>query len=204
MTAREFHDTMAIGYFKAIYPIIARNILARCPVQRGVCADIGGGSAVLGAELARLTQMQIISIDSDPMCLEIAREYLLNEQLSHRVTPIIGQAEKIPLEDQSVNLVVSRGSVFFWEDKVKGMNEIYRILKPGGYAYIGGGMGSVQLKREIFETLHDHEQWKVNRSNCFRKNLPIHLNLMMRQTNIPSWIMLSSEEGTWILFQKEK
>jgi hypothetical protein len=38
-------------------------------------------------------------------------------------------------------LVVSRGSLWFWDDQVKGPQEIYRVLKPGGVAFVGGGLG---------------------------------------------------------------
>lgn len=48
----------------------------------------------------------------------------------------------MPFPDNSVDLVVSRGSIFFWDDPVKGLQEVYRALRPGGKAMIGGGAGS--------------------------------------------------------------
>jgi len=38
-------------------------------------------------------------------------------------------------------LMVSRGSFLFWEDLVQAFEEINRVLKIGGVAFIGGGMG---------------------------------------------------------------
>jgi len=204
MTAIEFHQNMALGYFKPIYPAIARNILRKCPVRKGLCVDVGGGTGVLAVEIARQTMMAIYSIDADVAAIEIAQGFIKDEGMAHRIVPILGNAEELPLNDATAMLVVSRGSVFFWHDKVKGMNEIYRILKPGGYAYIGGGMGSIPLKRQIVESLSENENWKTESTNRYRRNLPIHLNLMMRQTVIPDWTMEASEEGTWIFFRKSK
>ncbi|MDR3555775.1 MAG: methyltransferase domain-containing protein [Syntrophobacteraceae bacterium] len=52
-----------------------------------------------------------------------------------------GDVAAIELPDYSVNLVVSRGSVFFWEDCRGAFKELYRVLAPGGVGYIGGGLG---------------------------------------------------------------
>jgi ubiquinone/menaquinone biosynthesis C-methylase UbiE len=70
--------------------------------------------------------------------LEIARE----KGLEDRLFAVVGVAEAMPLVDNTVDLVVSRGSIFFWDDPVAGLREVQRVLKPGGKAYVGGGAGS--------------------------------------------------------------
>lgn len=44
----------------------------------------------------------------------------------------LGRAEEIPLESNSVNLVVSQSSFHEWEDAQKGLSEVFRVLQPGG------------------------------------------------------------------------
>ena len=58
----------------------------------------------------------------------------------------------MPLPADCIDLVVSRGSIFFWKDKVQGLREVYRILRPGGAAMIGGGLGALypQWARQEF------------------------------------------------------
>jgi len=38
--------------------------------------------------------------------------------------------------DNYVDVIVSRGSFHFWEHRKKSFSEIYRVLKPGRFAFI--------------------------------------------------------------------
>jgi SAM-dependent methyltransferase len=60
-----------------------------------------------------------------------------------RVSGVLGDAQDLPFRDEYADLVVSRGSIFFWPDQLAGVKEAYRILKPGGVAYIGGGFSRI-------------------------------------------------------------
>jgi len=59
-----------------------------------------------------------------------------------RVVPVVGSAEKMPLPEACIDAVVSRGSFYFWQDRAQGLREVWRVLRPGGRAMIGGGLGS--------------------------------------------------------------
>jgi len=69
--------------------------------------------------------------------LDAARE----KGIEDRLFAVVGVAEAMPFPDNSVDLVVSRGSIFFWDDPAQGLKEVHRVLRPGGKAYIGGGAG---------------------------------------------------------------
>lgn len=43
-----------------------------------------------------------------------------------------GLAEQIPLDDASVDVVISNGVINLTPDKARVFREIYRVLKPGG------------------------------------------------------------------------
>ena len=51
---------------------------------------------------------------------------------SAHVEPIMGNAEDIPLDDSSIDVVTSNGVLNLVPDKAKAFEEIYRVLKPGG------------------------------------------------------------------------
>jgi len=48
----------------------------------------------------------------------------------------VGTAEEIPLEDETVDLVISQEVLEHVKDPRKAMSEIYRILKPSGRLYL--------------------------------------------------------------------
>ncbi len=63
--------------------------------------------------------------------------------LTGRVRGVEGDAQNLPFRSNFADLVVSRGSVFFWPDQLAGVMEAYRILKPGGVAFLGGGFSRI-------------------------------------------------------------
>jgi SAM-dependent methyltransferase len=110
--------------------------------QDGVWMDVGSGAGGLGLALAACHTGVIILLDPDGQALGRALAHAAERRLLDRVVPVIGTAESIPLPAEAVDVVVSRGSFFFWKDRAAGLREIYRILRPGGKAMIGGGLGS--------------------------------------------------------------
>jgi SAM-dependent methyltransferase len=69
----------------------------------------------------------------------------------------------MPFTDGAVDLVVSRGSLPFWENRSRAFREIYRVLKPGGVAYVGGGFGTEQIKSRVFEAFSTNEALSASR-----------------------------------------
>jgi ubiquinone/menaquinone biosynthesis C-methylase UbiE len=48
----------------------------------------------------------------------------------------VGPAEKLPLPDASVDLVMSTLSFHHWQDQSQGVCEVARVLRPGGQFYL--------------------------------------------------------------------
>lgn len=126
----------------AQYPYVVEDIVTLCRPRPGVWLDIGSGSGSLGLALAaRSTESVVVLLDPRAEALERALVAASGQGLRSRVVAVIGSAEKMPLPDACVDLVVSRGSIFFWQDRAQGIREAYRVLRPGGEAMIGGGLG---------------------------------------------------------------
>lgn len=62
----------------------------------------------------------------------IAKQNIENEGLNHQIFPLIADIHELPFKEGFTDLIISRGSMFFWEDKKQCFREIYHVLKPYG------------------------------------------------------------------------
>jgi len=120
---------------------VGKDVIEYCRPEEGLWVDLGCGSGGLGFALAGMSQNTIVLIDPDADALGKAVQKARESGLTSRVIPIVGCAECLPLPDESVDVVVSRGSFYFWQDRAQGLREVWRVLRPGGRAMIGGGLG---------------------------------------------------------------
>lgn len=150
-----FYKT-ATSRFAPLYPALARQIVQDFGVTEGVCVDVGGGCGSLAMALAEITDLRVYMLDIDPWAVRLCNLVVDEAGLTGRVLAYEGDAQDMPFRDEFADLVVSRGSVFFWPDQLAGLRECYRILKPGAVAYIGGGFSRI-LEPEIRDRL---VQWR--------------------------------------------
>jgi len=124
-----------------VYAPLAEQIVSDFDLseKEGIGIDLGSGPGTLIVELCKRTQMHWINADINPNYF--SNFYILAEEndVSHKVSAIFADAHSLPFRDNYADIIVSRGSYHFWEDKVKAFGEIYRVLKPGAAAYIGRG-----------------------------------------------------------------
>ncbi len=203
MNAREYNDKVMNGDFKKIYPEIAWQIVNYTNVKDGICVDLGGGPGMLGVWLAKFTNLHVIVYDLMKECVDLVLENSKRHKVAEQVSARQGMAENINLPDASVDLVASRGSVFFWEDQEKGISEVYRILKPGGWAYIGGGFGTKKLLDEIMELKANDIKWLENKKKRTGKKSVKKFEELLEKLDVKGTVE-NTEVGTWMIFQKSK
>ncbi len=147
------------GALPDYYPFVAEDILRLCaPDDDGVWVDLGCGGGPVALALAERCRAQMILVDPNDEALASARESAEERGFGDRIDTMQGRAEELPLPDRSVDLVVSRGSIYFWDDQPKGLSEVYRVLREGGQAMIGGGLGRDYpewARREFIKRRHE-------------------------------------------------
>lgn len=199
--ANEF-DQISRNIFYPIYPVIAQQILeARNGISEGTCLDVGSGPGYVGLAIAKQTKMKVCLYDMDREALEIAEKNIHKAFLEDRVYVMHGNVEEIPCPDETFDLITSRGSLFFWEDKVKAINEIFRVLKTGGMAYLGGGFGNRELQDMVDQKMMAiDDQWLVN--VAMRKGRSDNYEDLLKMTVVDKFTVKEDESGMWIIFHK--
>ena len=99
--------------------------------------DLGSGAGFdsLLAALQVGPSGRVVAVDMTNAMLECTREGARALQLDN-VDARLGYAEGLPVEDASVDVVISNGVVNLTPDKVAVMEEVRRVLKPGGRVQI--------------------------------------------------------------------
>jgi len=145
------YDHTARGKNAPLYAYYAKKIKDETRVVSGRCLDAGCGGGYLGLALACITNLDFTFLDISPEMLEKADAHIIEDGLENRARTLQADVHNIPLPDGCMDLVISRGSIPFWEDPGKALSEIYRLLAPHGKAFVGGGRGTPEMRKQ-FET----------------------------------------------------
>lgn len=125
-----------------IYPLLAQQCVDDYHLDQGICLDIGAGAGLVGTEIAKITNITVYYIDIDAEAIELARKAVAAANIDNQTFFVQADVCRgLPFPDNYADFIVSRGSIWFWPQPVPGLVEVYRVLKPGGAALIGGGLG---------------------------------------------------------------
>ena len=196
-------DRIAKTIFAPLYPVLAEYFLDRFGRRDGVCIDLGSGPGHIAIAVAQASKMQVYSLDRSEEAQKIARKNIKDAGLEGRVIPISGDVAAIPLPDNSVDLAVSRGSIYFWDDLHAAFSEVARILKPGGRTFIGGGFGNAELRDDIVQKMiarkPEWEQWY--NKNMSQETIERFKQALVGIGGVESEV-IRVESGVWVVMKK--
>jgi ubiquinone/menaquinone biosynthesis C-methylase UbiE len=188
--------------FAPIYPVIAAHIVKESGIKKGTCLDLGCGIASLGIAFAEITDMLVYGVDFSAEMCRLSKDKAQRHCLSGKVFPLQADVHMLPFRNNCADLIVSRGSVFFWKDLPAAFREISRVLSSGGQAWIGGGFGTKELKAQVAEQMVEIDpDWHT----ASKKRLsPENLQAMQeagKQTEIPCRVV-QDDSGFWVVLSK--
>lgn len=94
--------------------------------------DIATGTGDLAIQMAKSTDAKITGFDLSAGMLEVGRKKVKEEGFENRIEMIQGDAENMPFADNSFDCITVAFGIRNFENLEKGLNDIYRVLKPGG------------------------------------------------------------------------
>lgn len=205
------------GALPSRYPHVVQDALKFCEPKPGFWVDLGAGRGQVALPLIEASGNPVVMLDPNESAMAEGLKLAREKGLANRLFAVVGVAEEMPFLDDSVDLLVSRGSIFFWNDAPKGLREVYRVLRPGGKAYIGGGAGSgypdwaaqklVEGRKAGLEG-DDAERWQ----RFFELRRPEQMRAWAQAARLPNFKVLGKGaisaddpdvgQGVWLLIEK--
>lgn len=133
------YDGYAANYREWWAPVIAPaavSLLNRLDGPVGADAtliDIGSGTGTVGlAALRRWPGIRVIGVDPASRLLEWAEVDAREAGVADRLTVKVGEAAALPMPDASVDIATSTFVLQLIPDRLAGVREALRVLRPGG------------------------------------------------------------------------
>jgi SAM-dependent methyltransferase len=186
-----------------VYQALAQQIIEECKIVEGLCLDIGSGVGMLGIQLAKLTQLEVLLLDVDRKALIGGLKNAEHFKVEERVSAIRADVHNLPFKSNSINLMVSRGAIPFWKDHVKAFREIHEILVRDGKAFIGGG-----LTRNLPENVRRELGYRIRQffnSPRGRRYPPPEswkLDEWLRKAGVAKFEIIQGDPGRWVKITK--
>ncbi len=132
--SRLYAALASTSLFQDFYRIVARQVLEKG--KTGRVLDIGTGPGRLPVLLANESPLlQVTGLDLSADMVKMAVQEARRRGLKN-VTFRQGNASELPFPDTEFDLVISTLSFHHWKQPEKALDEIYRVLREGGEAWI--------------------------------------------------------------------
>lgn len=124
---------------------IETNDIIQSGITEGLALEIGPGPGYLGLEWLKNTEgTRLKGLDISADMIAVAERNAETYGLRNRVEYVRSSGDKMPFGDAIFDAVFTNGSLHEWSDPKNTVNEIWRVLKPGGRIFIS------DLRRDMF------------------------------------------------------
>jgi SAM-dependent methyltransferase len=115
-------------------PIVLPTLALMRVEPRDEILDVGCGTGWLCRRLApEIPQGRVVGLDVSNEMIERARAASVGIA---NLSFYVGGVEHIPAENNSFGKVITVESAYYWPDPAQGIQEIFRVLRPGGSTWI--------------------------------------------------------------------
>lgn len=124
---------LSMGIDRTWRAAAVRALLERRP---GRILDVATGTADLAIAASAIEDSRVVGVDIAEEMLEVGREKIARLGLADRISLKKGDAERLPFSDRQFDAVTVAFGVRNFEDLGRGLEEMRRVLRPGGIAVV--------------------------------------------------------------------
>ncbi len=159
----EMNDIMTMGMVTGWHKFMLKKVQ---PIRGKRCIDIGTGTGEIAFMIALEAGVEgsVIGVDITPKMLELAEKKMTSKQLPKAVIFEVGDALDMKYDDGSFDVVTSGYMLRNVCDVQKAIDEMYRILSPGGKVVVADlAKPDNRVIRYFYELYIKHRVTKIAR-----------------------------------------
>ncbi len=159
---------------KPLYNGIINNINTDC---NSTVLDIGYGNGYLISKLFRKSSCNIYGIDISEDMKSTAEKRNRKALSANKLKLWVGDCCSMNFKDNSFDSITSVNTIYFWQDTLRGLSEIYRTLKPNSTfcnaVYSKSWLEKTSYTKKGFTFFEKEDYIRLGKQAGFR-NITIH------------------------------
>lgn len=134
-SAAEDYDVLARKIVPELYSGFVEAVARE--LRSGKVLDVGTGPGYVPIEIAKRAEGVFVEgIDLTRKLIKIAERNANEAGLSGKIHFEVGNATNMRFEDNSYDMVISTGAMHHWKYPARVIDEMCRVLRPGGEAWV--------------------------------------------------------------------
>ncbi len=187
--------------WEKIYPYLVSQLMDSYQRSTGQVLELGPFSGGISIELLRsYPEFDITIADSSKKVLEYLKKEISNAGFSQKIKFKHTELNTLDFDDLRFDLVILRGAFFFLDATNNFLREIFRVLKHGGVAFIGGGFGK-DTPQKLIDEIAD-ESRRLNDSLGRKRISMQELKTIVKDSGLTANCKIVEHGGIWLILKK--
>ncbi len=186
--------------WEPIRPFLARQVEELYGRQYGYILEIGPFSGLIFAFAQKDVGRSFLIAGFPEAAIALYRQEARRRGLEDRVRIIESDSSLINVSDDSVDLAIFRGALFFPKLFHVDFGAIYRTLRTAGIAFIGGGFGK-HTSDEVISRIGKRSE-QLNAAMGRVRVTVESVRDQLRLSQLEARCEISTEGGFWVVMRK--
>ncbi len=187
--------------WEKVYPYLASQIMEEYQRNSGSILELGPFSGGISRELMALyPELKVTIAAESPDVIEYIGEEIEGFGLSEKIDTIETSYNSLDFSDDQFDLVILRGGFFLLDSGGQLFREIFRVLKPGGMAFVGGGYGK-DIPLELIAEIADESRELNDRLGRVRVGVE-ELKEIIKRSQLAERCSIVEKGGLWVYIRK--